>query len=99
MAGKNKDSKGSFISEFNENPTEQNWDKFKKLMKKDRARYYYVVHPHGLKNKMNLKNAYAVIYDGKFRQMYKVPIIKKTKEGIIGATIYLKELEVNRKAI
>ena len=48
---------------------------------------------------MNLKKAYAVIYDGKYRQLYKVPIVKSARNGIEGATIYFKDLEVNRKVM
>jgi hypothetical protein len=96
MAIKKEDS---FIAEFNKNPDEKHWESFKTKMKKDKAKYYYVVYPGSLKGKLSLRDAYAVIYDAKFKQLYKIPIIKTTKEGIEGATIYMMGLEVNRKAI
>ncbi|MGI0100261.1 MAG: hypothetical protein ACREBH_00850 [Candidatus Micrarchaeaceae archaeon] len=96
MAEKKPDS---FITEFNSNPSEDNWELFMKHMKKDKARYYYIVYPGSLKGKGSLRNAYAVIYNGSGRQMYKVPIIKEGKKSIEGATIYFKGLEVNRKVI
>ncbi|MDE1871448.1 MAG: hypothetical protein KGI06_04395 [Candidatus Micrarchaeota archaeon] len=88
-----------FIGEFSRNPDERNWGLFRKRMLKDRAKYYYVVYPSSLKGKMSLREAYAVIYDGSYRQLYRIPIIKETSKGIEGATMYLKELDVNRKAI
>jgi hypothetical protein len=99
VAKKTKSQNSEFIDEFNRNPDERNWGLFMKRMKKDNARYYYVVYPGSLKGKMSLKDAYAVVYDGKYRQLYRVPIIKSGKNGIEGATIYLKDLDVNRKAI
>ena len=88
-----------FIREFNNNPDEKHWELFKKRLKKDKAKYYYVIYPKELKGRQNLKYAYAVIYNAKYRQLYKVPVIKTGGKGIDGATIYLKDLEVNRKAI
>lgn len=96
MAGKREDG---FIAEFNRNPDEKHWEAFRKRIVKDKAKYYYVVYPGSVKNSMNLREAYAVIFDGKYRQLYKVPIVKRAKKGIEGATLYLKDLEVNRKAI
>lgn len=91
--------KSSFMDEFSRNPDERHWDAFKTKMKKDRAKYYYVIYPKDVKSSMNLGEAYAVIYDGRYRQLYRVPIIKKTNKGVEGATYYLKDLEVNRKAV
>lgn len=89
----------SFMEDFNINPDEKHWDIFQKRLKKDKARYYQIVYPTEVKERMNLKKAYAVIYDGKYRQLYKVPIVKSARNGIEGATIYFKDLEVNRKVM
>lgn len=91
--------KDSFMEEFEKNPDEKHWGLFIKKMKKDKAKYYQVVFPAEVKDRMNLKKAYAVIYDSRYKQLYKAPIIKSTKKGIEGATIYLKDLEVNRKVM
>ncbi|MGD0728961.1 MAG: hypothetical protein ABR981_02700 [Candidatus Micrarchaeaceae archaeon] len=98
---KEKSPKGrnDIIEELNKNPDEKNWSLFGQRAKKDKAKYYYVIYPKEVKDSLNLKKAYAVIYDGKYKQLYKVPIIKTKGNGIIGATMYLKGLEVNRKVI
>jgi hypothetical protein len=89
----------SFIAEFNKTPDEKHWAEFAKRMKKDHAKYYYAFYPGGVKGNLSLRDAYAVIYNDQYKQLYKVPVIKTTKKGIEGATIYLKNLDVNRKAI
>lgn len=89
----------SFMEEFNRNPDEKNWALFGKKLGKDKAKYYQVIYPTEVRDRMNLKKAYAVIYDSRYRQLYKIPIIKNTKKGIEGATVYLKDLEVNRKVM
>lgn len=81
------------------NPIEQNWAKMEKKMKKDKAKMYYIFYPSGLKSKMNMKDAYAVIYDAKAKPLYRVPVYMKIKGGIDGATYFLKGLEINRKVI
>ncbi len=96
MAVKKKDT---LIEEFNRNPDEKHWNAFKSKMRKDKAKYYYVIYPKDVKTSMNLRTAYAVIFNGRYRQLYKIPIIKNAKKGIEGATIYLKGLEVNRRVI
>lgn len=48
---------------------------------------------------MSLKGAYAVIYDGRMRSLYNVPVIKRAGKRIEGATAYLKGLEINRSII
>ena len=88
-----------FITEFNKNPDEKNWELFKKKMVKYKAAYYYVIYPSSLKGRLSLRDAYAVIYNKQYKQLYRVPIIKTAKKGIEGATIYLKNLDVNRRAI
>ena len=96
---KKTESKGSFIDELNKSPDERHWALFAKQAQKDRAKYYYVLYPKEVKDSLNLRKAYAVIYDGRYKQLYKVPILKTSGKGIRGATIYLKGLEVNRKVI
>lgn len=78
-------------------PSEKNWSLFAAQTKKDNAKYYYIYYPSGLKTKNDLTAAYAVIYDAKSKPLYKVPIIKRVKSGIEGATIYFRDLEINRK--
>jgi hypothetical protein len=95
-----KESGGNnLIDRLNGDPSERNWELFRKQIKKDRAKYYSVIYPTEVKDRMNLKKAYAVIYDNKYRQLYRVPIIKSTKRGIEGATINLEGLEVNRRVM
>ncbi|MDE1833298.1 MAG: hypothetical protein KGH58_02665 [Candidatus Micrarchaeota archaeon] len=87
------------VLELGRNPTKENWARMGRKMKADKARMYYIFYPSGLKSKMNLKDAYAVIYDARAKPLYKVPILMKGKFGIEGATYLLKELEINRKMI
>lgn len=89
----------SFIREFNKNPDERNWKTFSKKLVKDRAKYYYVVYPDGPKSKSRIREAYAVIYDARYRQLYRIPIIRITSKGTENAMAYLKNLDVNRKMI
>ena len=48
---------------------------------------------------MSLKGAYAVIYDGRMRSLYNIPVTKRVGKRIEGATVYLKGLEINRSII
>ncbi|MDE1869118.1 MAG: hypothetical protein KGH60_04110 [Candidatus Micrarchaeota archaeon] len=91
---KKKDNK---MEALLKDPSEENWSLFAAQAKKDKAKYYYIYYPSGLKTKNDLSNAYAVIYDAKSKPLYKVPIIKRVKSGIEGATFYFKGLEINRK--
>ena len=87
------------VEALSKNPTKENWSKMERKLKKDKARMYYISYPSGLRSKMNLKEAYAIIYDAKAKPLYKLPILMKGKTGIEGATYLLKELEINRKMI
>ncbi|HUY70580.1 MAG TPA: hypothetical protein VMV00_03380 [Candidatus Baltobacteraceae bacterium] len=87
------------VEELNKSPTKENWAKMERKMKKDKAKMYYIFYPSGLKSKMNLKQAYAVIYNAQAKPLYKLPILMKDRSGIEGATYCLKELQINRKMI
>jgi hypothetical protein len=91
-------AKTDLISQLEASPTEANWKKaVPKLLKE--GKYYYVFYPKEVKASMNLTEAYAVIYDKKYKSLYKIPIIKKVGKEIEGATWYLKGLEINRSII
>ncbi|MEM3227678.1 MAG: hypothetical protein QXK65_01885 [Candidatus Micrarchaeaceae archaeon] len=74
------------------NPNTVHWEVFRKLLLRSRAKYYKVFYPKKLKSKKELLDAYAVIYDSKYRQMFRIPIYVREKNDIRGATIYFKEL-------
>jgi hypothetical protein len=90
MVGKNGDS--TIVEELNANPDRNNWEKFRKYLLRSKAKYYKVFYPKKLKSKKELLYAYAVIYDSKYRQMFKIPVYMKEKGSVHGATIYFKEL-------
>lgn len=85
------------IEQLQKEPTEDNWKKALKIIQK--GKYYYIYYPNALKGKMSLSSAYAIIYDKSEKPIFKVPILKKTKNGIEGATSYLVGLEINREMI
>ncbi len=90
MAGK----KGidSAVANLNANPTKENWEAFRKLLLKSGAKYYKVFYPKKLESKKELEYAYAVIYNSRYRQMFRVPVFMRSGKSIEGATIYFKEL-------
>jgi hypothetical protein len=86
------------IAELEANPNEENWKRARAKILKE-GKYYYAFYPQGIRGAMSLKGAYTVIYDSKFKSLYKIPIIKRLGKGIEGATWYLKGLEINRRII
>ncbi|MEM3212309.1 MAG: hypothetical protein QW091_02350 [Candidatus Micrarchaeaceae archaeon] len=79
---------------LNNNPSEANWKAFSSALKKSKARFYKITYERGaFKEAEDLKKSYAEIYDSKKKRIAKVPIFKKTKKAIEGATIYLKGLD------
>ncbi|MGI0141462.1 MAG: hypothetical protein ACREBF_02310 [Candidatus Micrarchaeales archaeon] len=81
------------------NQGEANWEALAKSLKKGNVKYYKVFFEK--KSKLNkiedLRKSYAELYDSKYKTVSKIPIFKKGKQGMEGATIYLKGLSVNNK--
>ena len=97
--GKSSATRGNvIINELWANPSEENWKKAKAKILKE-GKYYFTFYPEEIQGSMNLKSAYAIIYNKGAKVLYRVPVIKKTGKGIGGATIYLKGLEINRGLI
>jgi hypothetical protein len=90
--------KNDVIAGLKANPSEENWKKARVKILKE-GKYYYAFYPNGIKGSMSLKGAYAVIYDGRMKSLYNIPVIKTVGKRIEGATIYLKGLEINRSII
>ena len=82
------------VEELWSDPKEKNWERFSKSLKVSGIKYYKVVFEKGnkLKKLDDLRDSYVALYDGKSRQVYKVPLIKKDGKALRGATIYLKGL-------
>ncbi|MEM3781610.1 MAG: hypothetical protein QXT43_01440 [Candidatus Micrarchaeaceae archaeon] len=79
---------------LNKEQSESNWKAFCNALSKSRAKFYRITYSKGaLKNAEDLRKSFAEIYDSKKRLITKVPIFKKTKSKIEGATIYLKGLD------
>ena len=79
--------------------SESNWKMLADSIKNGKIEYYRVFFEK--KSKLNkiedLRKSYAELYDGKYRSIVKVPVFKKDKKGIEGATIYLKGLRINNR--
>ncbi|MDE1850794.1 MAG: hypothetical protein KGH54_03310 [Candidatus Micrarchaeota archaeon] len=79
--------------------SEANWKALAASLKRGNVKYYKVFFEK--KSKLNkiedLRKSYAELYDPKYRSVAKVPIFKKGKGGMEGATIYLKGLMVNNR--
>ena len=85
------------VENLNENPTEANWEALSKVMKKGGAKYYRIFYPSGSGGKSGRAQTYAVLYDAKYRSMFRVPIYDRSGKKLGGATEYLKELALNTK--
>ncbi|MDE1869397.1 MAG: hypothetical protein KGH71_00225 [Candidatus Micrarchaeota archaeon] len=81
--------------------SEDNWEALAGALKKSNVKYYRVM--FAKKSKLNkiedLRKSYAQLYDSKYKTVAKIPLFKKMKGGMEGATIYLKGLQVNNKGI
>jgi hypothetical protein len=99
-SGRKAPQKGrnDIIAELKANPSEENWKKASAKILKE-GKYYYAFYPNGIQGSMSLKGAYAVIYDGRMRSLYNIPVTKRVGKRIEGATVYLKGLEINRSII
>jgi len=91
-----KDS-DSVVEALNSKPNAENWKSALPIIKKSGARYYRIFYDSGLKDKDNLKKAYAVLYDGFYRGLFKVPVIEMHEGKVVGATKYLVGLKINNR--
>jgi basic membrane lipoprotein Med (substrate-binding protein (PBP1-ABC) superfamily) len=73
-------------------PTEDNWSKFRDIIKKSKAKYYKIIYTKSLGSKEDLRKSYAELYDSKFNLITKIPIFKEVDKGVEGATINLEGL-------
>lgn len=81
--------------------SEANWNALSAALKKSNVKYYRMMFEKkkGLNKIEDLRKSYAELYDSKYKSVAKIPVFKKTKSGMEGATIYLKGLMVNNKGI
>jgi hypothetical protein len=87
-----------FMEEFKKNPDEAHWKQFVDMMKRDNASYYKTVFAgKNIGSADDLKDAYVIIYDKNYDRLYTVPIVVLRDGKYEGATIYLRDLEINRK--
>jgi len=75
-----------------EDPSEENWNKFREILKRSKAKYYRVKYEKSLGTTEDLRKSYAEIFDSKYNIIAKVPIFKKVGSKIEGATINLEGL-------
>ena len=80
--------------------SEKNWKALASSLKNSSIKYYRVIFANeGRLNRMqDLTKSFAELYDAKHATVVKVPIFKREKNRIRGATIYLTGLQVSNKA-
>jgi hypothetical protein len=85
------------VERLNDNPSEANWKRFASEIKRSGARYYRMFYPAGRSGKSSIREAYAVLYDGRRRSLFRVPACKKSGSAVEDATEYLKGLTPNKE--
>ena len=79
--------------ELRKEQSEKNWKELRKALKDSKIRHYKTVYSKGkLAKKEDLRTAYVELYDAKEIEIARIPIFKKERGKIRGATIYLKGL-------
>ena len=65
------------VEELWNDPQAKNWEKFSKSLKGSGIKYYKVVfeRENKLRKLDDLRDSYVALYDGKSKQIYKVPLI------------------------
>ena len=87
-----------FMEEFRKKPDEAHWEQFAKMLKKDKAAYYKTVFSgKNIGSADDLKDAYVIVYDREYERLYTAPMAMLKDGKYEGATIYFKDLEINRK--
>ncbi|MCL5679867.1 MAG: hypothetical protein M1465_00790 [Candidatus Marsarchaeota archaeon] len=85
------------IGALNKEPSVENWKSALPVIKSSGARYYRIFYEKGLKDKDNLKKAYAVIYNASYKRLFKIPVIEMSGSKVEGATKYLIGLKINNR--
>ena len=87
-----------FMEEFRKNPDLAHWERFVTMLKKDKAAYYRTVFAgNNIEKADDLKDAYVIVYDKDYERLYTAPLALLKNGKYEGATIYFKDLEINRK--
>ena len=87
----------SAIEALNSKPDAENWKSVLPVINKSGAKYYRIFYDSGLKDKDNLRKAYAVLYDGSYKRLFRIPVIEVHDGKIVGATKYLVGLKINNR--
>ncbi len=94
---KNSSDIRKVVEALNNDPSKSNWEAMSSCIKRSSVSYYKVVYPKKIKEKQDLKSAYVILYDYKFRIIGKIPILSKSSHGANGMLFYLRGLNLNRK--
>lgn len=73
----------------------ENWEALRRALWGSGVVYYKAVYGAKLHKISDLKKAYILLYDGKFKEVTKIPIWEDAGGGITGATKYLIGLKVS----
>lgn len=85
------------IGALNKEPSVENWKSALPVIKGSGARYYRIFYEKGLKDRDNLKKAYAVIYNASYKRLFRIPVIEMSGSKVEGATKYLIGLKINNR--
>ncbi|MCL5093193.1 MAG: hypothetical protein M1128_01855 [Candidatus Marsarchaeota archaeon] len=85
------------VKALNNDPNKSNWEAISSCIKRSNASYYKVIYPKKIKEKQDLKSAYVILYDSKFKIIGKIPILSKSNRETRGMLFYLRGLSLNRK--
>ena len=80
------------VENLNENPSDANWEALAGKMRKGSVKYYHI-----FESQKGGKKAYAVLYDARYRSLFRVPTFDKKGRKIKGVEEYLKCLLPNNK--
>lgn len=89
--------KQNFIEKLNADPSHENWKLAERSIKSSKAKYYKIFYQKGLKDMDSLDKAYAIIYDGSYKRLFRIPIVERDGKKMAGATKHLTGLKINTK--
>ncbi len=88
---KSNDALEAMAEKLWKDPSEKNWEAFRKVMLNSQARYYRTTYVNGkIRNLNDLKKSYCELFDAKYNVIAKVPVYKKIPNSIEGALWYLR---------
>ncbi len=85
------------LDALDKDPSKSNWEAMSSSIKRSNVSHYKVFYPKKIKEKQDLKSAYVILYDDKFKIIGRIPLVSKDGHGASGMLFYLRGLSLNRK--